>query len=310
MQANPSPTIVAVVGCGLIGASWAALFLAYGYRVTAWDPSAESRRTFRDRISVPLAQVCELDSGTIASTDRLEVCDTLSCAVRNADFVQENAPEKTSLKRALYSEIVSAAPAHVIISSSTSSLTWSELSEDLADKGRLITAHPFNPPHLMPLVELFASDPAIRKISESFYVSLKRDVVTLKKDAVGHIANRLSSALWREAVNIVAEGIADVSAVDRALVSGPGLRWSVVGAHMAYHLGGGEGGIRHYLEHLGPSQENRWMMLGNPKLTPEVCQLIIDGVHDEAGSKSIAELEAERDAGLLSVLKSKGKTHA
>ncbi|KAB2764278.1 3-hydroxyacyl-CoA dehydrogenase NAD-binding domain-containing protein [Brucella anthropi] len=308
MQTDHALGTIAVVGCGLIGASWAALFLAHGYRVTAWDPSEESRHTFRDRIALPLSQLHELDNSLKGSTDSLNVFDTLADAVRQADFVQENAPEKTPLKRALYAEIIQSAPEHAIISSSTSSLTWSDLSAELPDKGRLITAHPFNPPHLMPLVELFAANPAIGKIAEDFYASLARDVVILKKDAVGHIANRLSSALWREAVNIVAEGIADVSAVDRALVSGPGLRWSVVGSHMAYHLGGGEGGIRHYLQHLGPSQESRWKTLGNPKLTQEVCQLLIEGVLAEANGKSIAELEAARDAGLLSILKTKGNT--
>lgn len=307
MQADRKPCRIAVVGCGLIGASWAALFLAHGYAVTAWDPSEESRRTFQDRIMLPLSQLQELNAGLSRSAAALHVFDTLAEAVRHADFVQENAPEKTPLKRALYTEIVSSAPSHTIISSSTSSLTWSDLSAELSDRGRLVTAHPFNPPHLMPLVELFASDPEVGNVARDFYLSLDREVVVLKKDAVGHIANRLSSALWREAVNIVAEGIADVSAVDRALVSGPGLRWSVVGAHMAYHLGGGEGGIRHYLHHLGPSQESRWKTLGNPKLTPEVCQLLIDGVLDEAGGKTIAQLEAERDSGLLSILKVRGK---
>lgn len=308
MQDERVPRIVAVVGCGLIGASWAALCLAYGYRVTAWDPSAESRRTFRDRLALPLSQLHELNADLNRSTDGLEVCETLERAIQDADFVQENAPEKTPLKRALYAEIIAAAPAHAIIASSTSSLTWSDLSEELPDPRRLVTAHPFNPPHLMPLVELFAADPTIGGVAEAFYGSLNREVVRLKKDAVGHIANRLASALWREAVNIVAEGIADVPAVDRALVSGPGLRWSVVGAHMAYHLGGGEGGIRHYLEHLGPSQESRWKTLGDPSLTPEVCRLLVEGVLDEARGRTIAQLEAERDSGLLSILKIKGGT--
>ncbi len=233
---------IAIIGCGLIGASWATLCLAHGYAVTAWDPSAEIRRTFRERLSLPLAQLKELTPGLKTSTDGLTICETLTKAVRNADLVQENAPEKTALKRALYAEIIAAAPPHAIISSSTSSLTWSELSEGLPDGSRLITANPFNPPHLMPLVELFASDATVRARAEQFYKALGREVVVLERDAVGHIANRLASALWREAVNIVAEGIADVSAVDRALVNGPGLRWSVVGAHMGYHLGGGDGG--------------------------------------------------------------------
>jgi carnitine 3-dehydrogenase len=139
-------------------------------------------------------------------------------------------------------------------------------------------------------------------LAESFYKTLGRKTVRLKKEAIGHIANRLSSALWREAVNMVAEGIADVAEIDAALVHGPGLRWSVVGAHMAYHLGGGSGGIEHYLKHLGPSQEARWASLGSPSLTPDICAKLIAGVMAEAAGRSIPELEAERDAGLMRVL--------
>jgi len=309
VNAGHGPHHIAIIGCGLIGASWAALCLAHGYRVSAWDPALESRRTFRDRLLLPMSQLHELDVGSQRSTEDLEICETLAAAVRTTDFVQENAPERVPLKRALYAQIMEAAPPHTIISSSTSSLTWSELSEGLAERQRLITAHPFNPPHLMPLVELFAADRAVEKLAVDFYTALGREVVVLKKDAVGHIANRLSSALWREAVNIVAEGIADVSAVDRALVNGPGLRWSLIGAHMAYHLGGGEGGIRHYLEHLGPSQERRWKTLGQPSLTPEVCRLLVEGVLSEADGRSIAELEEERDGAILSMLKARGGTH-
>lgn len=189
-----------------------------------------------------------------------------------------------------------------MIASSTSSLTWSDLAAGVVRRERLITAHPFNPPHLMPLVELFAVDAQVLVRAEAFYRSLGRETVALKKDAVGHIANRLASALWREAVNIVAEGIADVADVDAALVHGPGLRWSVIGAHMAYHLGGGPGGIAHYLDHLGPSQERRWATLGSPSLTPEVRQLLVDGIAEEAAGRSIAALEAERDRGLMLAL--------
>src|SRR5262249_13927897 len=160
----------------------------------------------------------------------------------------------------------------------------------------------FNPPHLMPLVEIYAPNAVIRAKAEAFYAGLDRKTVSLARDAVGHIANRLASALWREAVNIVDQGIADVEAVDAALVHGPGLRWSVIGAHMAYHLGGGAGGIEHYLKHLGPSQERRWSTLGNPKLTDDLSRRLVDGVMAEAAGRSIAELEAARDDALIRTL--------
>jgi len=167
---------------------------------------------------------------------------------------------------------------------------------------RFVTAHPFNPPHIMPLVEIYARDEATRQRAVAFYRAFGRITVELKRDAVGHIANRLASALWREAVNIVAEGIADVPTVDAALVNGPGLRWSVVGAHMAYHLGGGSGGIAHYLEHLGASQERRWATLGSPSLTPEVRAMLVEGVAAEAAGRPIPELEKARDDAIIRIL--------
>ncbi|MCA0920812.1 3-hydroxyacyl-CoA dehydrogenase NAD-binding domain-containing protein [Pseudooceanicola nanhaiensis] len=298
----PPIRTVAILGCGLIGASWAALCLAHGHDVTAWDPDAGARADFAAKVAGPLAQLREI-TPDLPEGGALTLCDTLAEAVANADLVQENAPENVPLKQALYAEVVAAAPAQAVISSSTSSLTWSALSEGMAEPTRLITAHPFNPPHLMPLVELYAATPEITARTRVFYEGLGRAVVILRKDAVGHIANRLASALWREAVNIVAEGIADVEEVDRALVNGPGLRWSVTGAHMAYHMGGGSGGIRHYLAHLGPSQQARWATLGAPELTPEVCAMLVAGVEAEAAGRTIPELEAERDAALIAALK-------
>ncbi|MDV6330964.1 3-hydroxyacyl-CoA dehydrogenase NAD-binding domain-containing protein [Asticcacaulis sp. 201] len=293
---------IAIIGCGLIGESWAALMTAHGHDVVAWDPSTTVLAGFEQRVENARKQVWQLmptgrpDTGCLALTDQLET------ALVGATWVQENAPEKLELKQTLYAQIEAAIDDYVIIASSTSSLTWSELSVGMKRPQRLITAHPFNPPHLMPLVEIYAADAAIRALSLAFYTGLGRQPVVLKRDAVGHIANRLASALWREAVNIVAEDIADVSAVDAALVHGPGLRWSVIGAHMAYHLGGGDGGIEAYLKHLGPSQERRWVMLGSPKLTPDVCKKLIDGIADEAGGRNIEALAAERDAALIRIL--------
>ena len=157
----------------------------------------------------------------------------------------------------------------------------------------------------MPLVEIYGIDDKTLNTAEAIYAAAGRVPVRLQKDATGHIANRLASALWREAVNIVAEGIADVEAVDAAMVHGPGLRWSVLGPHMAYHLGGGTGGMAAYLDHLGPSQERRWAALGTPSLTPEVRTALIEGVTKEADGRDIRQLEAKRDAALIRALKAR-----
>ena len=296
---------VAVLGCGLIGVSWTALFLAHGHDVAVWDPSPAARDGVEDGVALPMAQLVELGLGEGRSRGRLTLCAEPEEAVRGVDLVQENAPESVPLKRALYARVEAAAPLGALIASSTSSLVWSDLAEGMAHSGRFVTAHPFNPPHLMPLVEIYGRDPATVSRAEAFYHDLGRRTVRLRRDAVGHIANRLASALWREAVNIVAEGIADVSEVDAALVHGPGLRWSVVGAHMAYHLGGGPGGMAHYLRHLGPSQERRWSTLGTPALTPEICDLLIAGVTAEAAGRTVEQLEADRDARLIAAIKAR-----
>ncbi|MGI6855601.1 3-hydroxyacyl-CoA dehydrogenase NAD-binding domain-containing protein [Mesorhizobium sp. 1B3] len=289
---------IAVIGGGLIGISWSALFLAHGHEVVLYEPAETVRAAIPDKIALPMAQLGELEQD-LPAPGRLRLAQSLEEAVDGATWIQENAPEKVPLKRELYAAVEANAPTGTTIASSTSSLVWSELSAEMTDPSRLITAHPFNPPHLMPLVELYGSDPERVQAAAAFFRGLGRHPVFLKREAVGHIANRLSSALWREAVNMVAEGIAEVEDIDSALVYGPGLRWSVVGSHLAYHLGGGPGGIGHYLSHLGPSQERRWQDLGNPKLDEATQEKLVAGIAAESRGRGIAELEAARDAGLI-----------
>jgi len=293
--------MIAILGCGLIGESWAGLMTAHGHDVVLWDPARDALAGIEQRVSALRNEVRSASGDAFPDEGHVRIAATLEEAVYDAGWIQENAPEKLTLKHNLYRQI-EAANAQAPIASSTSSITWSDLSSALSNPSRLLTAHPFNPPHLMPLVEIYTPDAGLRARAVAFYTSLGREAVTLNKDAVGHIANRLASALWREAVYLVAEGIADVETVDRALVHGPGLRWSVIGAHMAYHLGGGPGGIEAYLRHLGPSQQRRWESLGAPSLTPEVCKLLIEGIEAEAGGRSLPELAAARDRALIAAL--------
>lgn len=292
---------VTVLGCGLIGASWAALFAAVGrHQVRAWDPCSRARDEFAGKVAHAREQLVSL--GATGEADVL-VCDQLDQALQGAQWVQENAPEKLQLKSSLYREVEASVAPAAIIATSTSSFTWSQLATDLAVPERFVVSHPFNPPHLVPLVELFCPDRGTLQRAVDFFRGVGRVPVCLKREATGHIGNRLASALWREAVHIVAEGIADVADVDNVLIHGPGLRWSIVGTHLGYHLGGGDGGIEHYLRHLGPSQERRWQSLGNPALTAEVCEKIARGVHAEAAGRSIAQLEEERDRQLMEILR-------
>jgi 3-hydroxyacyl-CoA dehydrogenase len=297
----------AIIGAGLIGTSWAALLSAHGHATRLWDPGDEWVRRVDAGVASARAQLRELGcegAGPVTCAPSLED------AVHGAPWVLECTPESLPIKRDVYAKICAAAPRDAVLASSTSSFTWSDLAPFVADPSRLITAHPFNPPHLMPLVEIYARDAALGRRACEWFRALDRRPILLRRDATGHVANRLASALWREAVHIVAAGIADVEDVDSAMVDGPGLRWSAIGPHMAYHLGGGAGGIRNYLNHLGDSQLRRWQDLGSPTLGPEVREAIAVGVEREIAGRSVAELACERDQILMAALKSRRGSRA
>ena len=293
---------VSIIGCGTVGASWAALFLAHGHDVTATDPAPGARERLDAFVESARRQLADLG---LRGEGRLRFVAGTAEALEGAEYVQENAPENEVLKRALLAEIDRQAAPEVLIASSTSALVRSAIVADCARPERVLVAHPFNPPHLVPLVEIVAGDAQVAARAAALYRGLGRRPVILRREMPGHIANRLASALYREAVNLVAEGVASVADIDAALCHGPGLRWALMGPHLTYHLGGGPGGIAHYLEHLGPSQERRWASLGRPALTPEVRAAIAAGVAAEAGSLGIADLEARRDRALIAILKAR-----
>ena len=293
---------IAVIGCGVVGASWTALFLAHGRDVTATDPAPGAReklRAFVARARPDLARLGATGDGTLRFVESVEE------AVAQAGFVQESAREDEAFKRDLLARLDAAAPPDAIIASSTSALLRSRIVADCARPRRVIVAHPFNPPHLLPLVEILGEDESVVARACDFYRALGRRPVVLRKEAPGHLANRLTAALYREAVHLVAEGVADVADIDAAISEGPGLRWAIMGPHLTYHLGGGEGGVRHYLDHLGPSQERRWASLGTPRLTENVKAAIVAGVDAETQGRSIAALEARRDRLLIDILRAR-----
>ena len=296
---------VAVIGTGTIGASWTALFLAHGLDVVASDPAegAEGRlKAFVER-ALPDAR-----PETPMKQGRLTFVASAEDAVSRADLVQENAPERADLKADLIARLEAAMPAHCFIASSTTALTHSTIAAKARDKSRVIVAHPFNPPHIVPLVELVGArpdDPAITR-AYAFYKSLGREPIVLKKEAIGHLANRLQAAIVREALYILEQGIADVEDIDKAMKFGPGLRWAFMGPFETVHLGGGAGGMRHYLKHLFPSQAQRWASLGTPKVTEELKTRMLEGVDRMTAGKSMAEQEARRDAVLKAVLSALG----
>jgi 3-hydroxyacyl-CoA dehydrogenase len=311
MSQNKPIRRVAIIGTGVIGASWAALFLANGLDVVATDvaPGAEAALKRFVAAAWPALQRLGLTSG--ASQNRLSFTAALMDAVKDADLVQENGPEKIEFKKTLYRQLDELLHPSVIIASSSSGLTMSEIQLGAAiHPERCVIAHPFNPPHLIPLVEIVGgaktSEATILRAAE-FYTSIGQRTVRLNKEMPGHVANRLQAALAREVYHLVSEGVVSAADVDTALCWGPGLRWGVMGNLMLNHLGGGPGGIEHFFQQFTGPMTAWWKTLGLPVLTPEVQKKLIDSVHAEVGSRSIDELAAERDEVLLGLIELRNK---
>ena len=300
---------VAVVGTGTIGGGWAAQFLASGLQVRAFDPSVETEKNLRNLVSRVWPDLEHLNA-TSGLTEQeaqsaLSVHASISDAVSCSDMVQENAPERMELKRGLLAEIEEFLPPDRLIASSTSGLMPSEMQEGMRHPERFLVGHPFNPPHLVPLVEVVGGRETESRwidLALETYAEIGKRPVHVRNEVPGHIANRLQAALWREAVHLINEGVASVRDVDAALVSGPGLRWAVMGPHLTLHLAGGEGGIEHFLSHLGPAFENWWRDLGAPRLDMKTRSKITEGVLHVVGTRSFAELEDLRDKELLKLL--------
>lgn len=298
---------VAIVGAGTIGASWAAFYLARGFEVVVTDPSPAAEAFARAEVARAWP-VLEALGGVPegASPARMRFEARLADALAGADFVQENGPEREAVKVALFAEMDALLPPEVIIASSSSGLLMSRVQAGCAHPGRCVTGHPFNPPHLIPLVEVVGGAHTAEETVEramAFYRAIGKQPIRLHKEVPGHVANRLQAALWREAIHLVAEGVASVADVDAAITHGPGLRWAVLGPHMTFHLGGGPGGMEHFLAHLLGPFEGFWADLGQPRMTAELQRRLVEGVREEAAGRDATSLAAERDRQLIAVLK-------
>jgi 3-hydroxyacyl-CoA dehydrogenase len=302
---------VAIIGAGAIGASWSALFLAKGLEVVATDVAPNSEAALKRFIASAWPALKRLGLATGASQSRLSFTADLATAVKGADLVQENGPERIEFKRKLYGQLDELLPADVIVASSSSGLTMSEIQSGCrSHPERCVIGHPFNPPHLVPLVEIVGgaktSEETIRRAAD-FYTALGKRTIRLNKEVPGHIANRLQSALSREVYYLVAEGVVTAADADTALSWGPGLRWGIMGSLLLNHLGGGQGGIEHFFEQFAGPVTAWWKVLGQPALTPEVQKRLIDSVRAEVGSRSVDELAAERDEMLLQLIELRTK---
>jgi carnitine 3-dehydrogenase len=301
---------IAIVGTGTIGASWATHFLVRGFDVVATDPGPGAESALRDYVDAAWDTAARLGLAAGASRDRLSFTTDLAKAVGESDFVQENAPERPELKVKLLADIDAAAPPETIIASSSSGITMSVMQAECVRAERTVIGHPFNPPHVIPLVEVVGGAKTSAEViaaTMTFYSEIGKKPVLLKKELPGHVANRLQSALYREVVHLIADGVLGVADADDAVSWGPGLRWGVMGPNLLWHLGGGEGGIQHFMETLMPRMTEGWPALGNPIFTPELEQRIVTGVLEEAAGRSIAELGTDRDAMLLDLISSRAK---
>lgn len=306
---RPAGSRVACVGAGVIGAGWAAHFLSRGCDVAAWDPATGAEHRLRRLVEAAWPALLELGVAADASPDRLVMAPTMGDAVGGAAFVQESAPENLELKLELLRELGEVTPPGVVIASSTSGFAMTQMALRCATAERLVVGHPFNPPYLIPLVEVVGGQRtagwAVERAAD-FYRATGKEVLILDREVPGFVANRLQEALWREALHMVAAGEASVRQIDQAMTSGPGLRWAFMGPCLTFHLAGGEGGMAHMLEHFGPSLAAPWTRLKAPDLTEQLRRELVDGTAEIAGGRSVVELITERDRRLIAVLAAVG----
>lgn len=297
---------VAIIGTGVIGASWAALFLANGLDVMATDVAPGAEERLRKYIDEAWPSLEQLGLAPGASRSRLTFTTNLEQAVAGVDLVQENGPERLDFKTSLYEHLDELLPANVIIASSSSGLTMSSIQTACRlHPERCVLGHPFNPPHLMPLVEIVggaATSQETIERAEAFYTSVGKRTIRINKEVRGHVANRLQAALWREIVYLISQGVISVADADAAVCWGPGLRWGIMGPTLLFHMAGGEGGINHFFDQFTGPMTAWWQDLGNPSITPELRKTITEGVLAEAGKRSVAQLEAQRDEVLQGLL--------
>jgi len=296
---------VSVVGAGVIGGGWALHYLRMGLDVDVYDPSPRAEADLLRMLEVtwPLLERVGLRPG--ASPDRLRVHAALAGAVGDADMVQESSPEDSTLKRAVLAAIDEAAPPDAVIASSTSGFAMTMLQADCARPERCVVGHPFNPPYLVPLVEVVGgerTDPAVVDWLVAFYAAMGKRPLRLSRELPGFVGNRLQEAMWREALHMVAAGEATVEEIDEAIAYGPGLRWAQMGPCLTFHLAGGSAGMEHMLDHFGAALLEPWTRLAAPPLTGQLRDRMISGCLREAGGRPVAELERLRDEFLAELL--------
>jgi len=301
---------IAIVGTGVIGASWAAQYLARGFDVVATDPAPNAEANLRKYVDEAWPDLNKIGLTPGASRERLSFTTNMKEALSQADFVQENGPERVDFKIKLFADMDDATPVDSIIASSSSGITPSVMQTNAKHAERILIGHPFNPPHIIPLVEVVGgtktSLAAIQR-AIAFYASIGKKPILLHKELPGHVGNRLQAALYKEVMYLIDQGVLSVSDADDAVSYGPGLRWGVMGPSLQWHLGGGPGGINHFMEHLMPGLVGMIKTLQTPEVTDELKQKIVDGVQKIAGGRSVDQLAQAENEELLGLLKVRAK---
>ena len=289
----------ACLGAGVIGASWAALFLASGRSVAVYDPSPKAEAQTRAYIQTAWPTLTRLGLAERGTPDALSFHTSAADAVEGADFVQENVPERLSVKHAVFAEIEPALAPGAIVASSASGLTLGQMQGGWTDPAPLVLGHPFNPPHLVPLVEVMGNErtgPGVADAAAEFYESIGKVTIRVNKEVPGHVANRLQAAVWREAIHLAKEGVASVGDIDKAMWAGPGLRWAAMGPTACFSLGAGPGGLQAFCDHFKDTFNGWWDNLGRPYLDDATIAMLVDGANAAADGMSHADMLARRDA--------------
>jgi 3-hydroxyacyl-CoA dehydrogenase len=301
---------IAIVGTGVIGASWAAYYLAKGFSVIATDPAPDAEAGLRKYVDEAWKTLSKNGLSTSASRDRLTFEPSMVQALAKADFVQENAPERPDFKAKLFAEMDDATPPGSILASSSSGITMDVIQSKCKRPERCVIGHPFNPPHVIPLVEVVGgakTSPQTIEKAMAFYSSIGKKPIRLFKALPGHVANRLQAAVYKEILYLIQQGVLSVADADIAVSYGPGPRWGVMGPSLQWHLGGGPGGIHHFMEHLMDPLEGMMKVLGTPNITPDLKQTVANEVMRIAGNRTVEQLAAEENEVLTELLSSRAK---
>jgi len=299
---------ITCIGAGPIGGGWAAHYLAQGYHVTSYLHDASEHEALMRLIENAWVSLEEIGLADGASLNNFSWTTDLAKATEKAEFIQESIPEILELKQALYQTLGEIVDPQVVIASSTSGLSMTDIQANCATPERTVVAHPFNPPYLLPLVEMIGGKktaPDTVAWTEQFYKVAGKSPLVMKKEVPGFIATRLQEAIWREALHMVANGEATVEQIDQAVVNGPGPRWALMGPCEIFHVGGGEGGMAYCLDQFGPALKLPWTRLIAPELTDELRNAMVDGCVDMTKGQDFATLSRKMNDGLVEIAKMK-----